>query len=1811
MAEGRKARSTPAHHDTAQDPGGTTARHSSRPVLETEPTHDLPRAPTQDAVASLDTDVALDSMPPPGDSSDRALSAGDRVDHFEVMRLLGRGGMGEVYVARDTLLGRKVALKLVHPRHLAMPDALSRFLTEARTTAQFSHPHIVTVHAVGEHLGRPYVALEYLEGDNLRARSRARRPSLQATLRIGVAVAEALAEAHRNGVLHLDLKPENVMIPRDGRVRVVDFGLARPAADPQRRPQDATAPVWGTPSYMAPEQWQRQPVSGQTDVWALGMLLFELCSDWLPYDLAGTKDQLAEAICDAEPVPRVDRFAAVPEELSELIARCLDKEMRRRPSATEVADTLRELLFGGWARPAEEEGPFRGLLPYTERHAALFHGREQEIAAFVERVRELPVLPVVGPSGVGKSSFVQAGVMPRLSEEEPWVFVKLRPGARPFDTLATRLVQAKARAQRADVPPPAPSSSAGEVRGRDSLTGLDTADAQRLADRLAASPRTLSLELSELAQACGAQVLLFVDQLEELFALVEQEEVRRAFVEAICSAADDPQDPVRVVFTVRDDFLGRLAFGPEVAQALAHVTVMHSLRRDALAEVLLKPVEGIGYAYEDPGLPREMVASVGGEPGGLPLLQFAARRLWEQRDPVRRMLLRSAYEEMGGVEGALATHADGVLDALSPAEVRLAQTLLLRLVTPERVRRRVARSAAVEGLEEGAGGVLQRLTEARLVVVTKGGRAGEGETMLELAHESLIRSWGTLARWLDESREERVFIDEVSQAALLWDRRGRKPEELWRGDALGDALRSRDRHGRELPAHARAFLDAAQRRQLGRLRRRRLLVGTVTGVSLVVAAAAILVAWLIADKEQEARTQRDRAEQQRAATLRESARAALGQGSALEARAKLRLAFEIEDDPAARALWWQLSSDPLVWRRLLGERLFGAAISPDGRTVAAGCHDEAVYLFDVDSAAMRVLHGNGDQVLDVAYSPDGKSLATASYNGEVKIWDVGAGAPIATLRGHTKRAACVVFSPDGRLVASGGEDGHVRAWEVHTGTSAADLAGHDGRVDDVAFSPDGKTLASASSDGSVRIWDIEGQALEATLQGHEGSVRAVAFAPDGKTLASGASDRAVRLWDVARAEPLRVLHGHEEAISSLRFAPDGRLLVSGAEDGTIRWWDVASGKTRRRLEAHRGKVSAVALSPDGEWVASVSYDHTVALWRTPPPQLDEAPFRSPRSSASATSDGLPGSRSVVFHPGGQLLASGHYDGRIRLWDVRSGELLRTFGSHTAALYDLAFSPDGSLLASASDDWSVRLWTVASGVQRRVLAGHTGGVTGVAFDESGSQLASSSKDTTLRVWDPESGRQLKILRGHSSEAYDVAYARAGPRWVSAGSNSVRAWSAIDGKEQRVVGEGTFVGVAVSPDGRRAAAGSFDGALWLWDLDSGDKELVGHHPERIYWPSFDPSGLLLGAPGSDGTARLWRVGPHDEPVGGSRPHLDLLGHRDEVNNVAFSPDGRLAATASDDGTVRLWDARSGRPFWRAPALIDHPARLLSHRGWATLEGHAAEPPPKHIRQALEERARWAGVAESSLCVLGHDGGVELWDVDGDTPLARLDDDPTSKLSAWPEGCLAIGTTQIRLLQPGGVRTTIAVHGATAATLWGDTVFVAAESEVRGYGLDGQKRRTLLVAPGVSALGVDRPWLVVGHGDGNLELIPIDPSLDTPALSFRQTPSSPPSRILAGPSHTLVVGYANGLVGLWDDRDGTRLAAARLHGQVVHASIGAGHLYVATDLGDAVSWDLGVFYSDYCELLRELWAQVPVIWSEGRAQRAPPPERHRCRP
>jgi serine/threonine protein kinase len=772
-------------------------------------------------------------------TNQRTLAPGSMVGQYELIRELGRGGMGVVYLARDPRLGRRVALKLLQT---VDPEWTRRFLIEARATAQFNHENIVVIHEVGVHEESPFMVLEYLQGQTLASLLGSGALQLKRAVEIMVSVLRALSSAQELGIVHRDLKPENIFLTDSGIVKVLDFGIAKvlrgdQGADVLDRsvgPESARfggdankSSFAGTLAYMSPEQWEtRQDIDHRSDIWAVGVILFEMLAGRRPFAAVDFGLYHEVANLDAPAPSLADAAPELPRELCAAVDRCLRKRRDERyRSARELLQDLEPFLPGRF-QPWRlfDRRPYTGLRAFQEDDAALFFGRSREIAAFVSRIHEWPLSAIVGPSGVGKSSFVRAGVVPALrSFGVEWQVLVTRPGRQPLLALANQL---------------APLVGAAGT-SRDAQ-----AQHQNLGIRLAHEPGYLGTALRAAHRETGQKFVIFVDQFEELYTLCPDPVQRRIFAQCLAGAADDATAPVRVIVSLRSDFLGRVGedahFMSEISKGLFFLGTPGP---EGLREALVSPAEMVDYRFESEDMVREMLTSLEKTPGALPLLQFTAAELWEHKDDKRKLLTVESYRAMGGIAGALASHADRVVEKLTPEGRALCRTVCLQLVTAERTRA----IREVEELRQLANGapefdeVLSQMVESRLLVVQTGG--GSGGATVEIVHESLIEAWLTLRRWLEESHEDSMFLEQLRAAARQWEAKRRDSGLLWGGEMAEELERFQRRHKRELPEVVRDFVratEAARVRRAGR-KRRLMIAAAVTLTGLLAAASVALV----------------------------------------------------------------------------------------------------------------------------------------------------------------------------------------------------------------------------------------------------------------------------------------------------------------------------------------------------------------------------------------------------------------------------------------------------------------------------------------------------------------------------------------------------------------------------------------------------------------------------------------------------------------------------------------------------------------------------------------------------------------------------------------------------------------------------------------------------------------------------------------------------------------------------------------------------------------------------------------------------------
>jgi serine/threonine protein kinase len=784
---------------------------------------------------------------------------GVRINQYEMIKMIGEGGMGTVFLARDLRLGRRVAIKFLQTNQ---PELKQRFLVEARTTARCQHDNIVVIYEVGEYTatasseqpgqtGQPYIVLEYLNGKPLTSLTEnGQRLPYARAVEVMCSILRALSCAHEAGIVHRDLKPDNVFVTDSGTIKVLDFGIAKvlqekatgaqldKASGQLRMPSPLelatgsnnnltrVGTIMGTLKYMSPEQWGIGiEIDHLTDIWACGVLLYRMiCGRHPLHPLDG--NQLVVTAMLELPMPSMAEAAPpdVPRELIQIVDRCLLKLKEQRwQSAADLLAALEPFLPGRRTLQLQvDETPYAGLSSFQESDAGKFFGRNREIAAMMTRIRDQPLMAVVGSSGVGKSSFVRAGLVPALKRSgEVWETLVIRPGRKPLEALAAVIQPMVATAANlAD----------------------DMEEQKKLVDKLRQEPGHLGAVLRLRARRDSRRVLLFVDQFEELYTQVPDPAERAAFTACLSAVADDATSPLRVVLSIRADFLDRVAEDPQFISELTQgLFFLGPPSRDGLREAITNPAEMAGFKFEHAATIEDMLDHLETTPGALPLLQFAAAKLWEARDRARRLLTHQSYAAMGGVAGALASHADRIINEIGVQRSSLARSLLLRLVTAERTRAIVPLSELRE-LSREVGEVQQlidQMVDARLLVVqTLDG--GKGSTV-EIVHESLVHGWPTLRRWLDENQDDVAIVEQLRTAARQWSAKGKDAGLLWRGDTADEAKKFRVRYKGPLSDTERGFLDAVVRLEEAALRRRRaLIIGSFTLLSLIVVGAMSL-----------------------------------------------------------------------------------------------------------------------------------------------------------------------------------------------------------------------------------------------------------------------------------------------------------------------------------------------------------------------------------------------------------------------------------------------------------------------------------------------------------------------------------------------------------------------------------------------------------------------------------------------------------------------------------------------------------------------------------------------------------------------------------------------------------------------------------------------------------------------------------------------------------------------------------------------------------------------------------------------------------
>ncbi len=1497
---------------------------------------------------------------------------GQLIKGYELKEKIGAGSFGAVYRAVQTLVKREVAVKIVLPQYANHPDFIRRFEAEAQLVARLEHPYITPLYDYWREPNSAFLVMRLFRGGSLREVIIEKPLSLEEASHVLDQIASALAIAHQNGVIHRDLKPANILRDEQGNNYLADFGIAKDLGTSTDMAATIAGSVVGSPAYLSPEQVKAEDVTPQSDIYSLGIVLYEMLTGEKPFANAGLSALLIKQV--NEPLPDIRNLKPeVPEAVEMIIQQATAKDPSARfPNVLKMASAYRKAISSSTAETqvrlggsfgqmtmidAEEatvtlatgsdsayrielpepENPYKGLRAFQEADALDFYGRGALVNQLLERMQEeadfARFLAVVGPSGSGKSSVVKAGLLPairngKLPRSRKWFVVEMVPGGYPFEELEAALL-------RIAINPPASLLS----QLKEDETGL-----------LRAIKRVLPDD-------ADTELLLVIDQFEEVFTLVEDEEVRLNFLKALIRAITDPRSRLRLIITLRADFYDKPLFYAEFGNAMRKRTeVVLPLAPEELIESISRPAERVGLSLER-GLAQAIAEDVGEQPGALPLLQYALTELFERREG--RNLTLKAYQDTGGVSGALARRAEEIYTSMNEAEKAAARQLFLRLVTlgegTEDTRRRVLQ-AELNSLsmdEKSLQHVLDQFGQYRLLTFDRD--PSTRENTVEVAHEALIRQWERLRDWINDKREELRTQRRLISAAHEWSTANRDRSFLASGTRLvqleewatttdlaltGEEAEYLKASIAERLAQERLEQERQEREQQLEERSRRFLRALAI-VSIIGAVIASVLAVLAFQQRAEAQDNEARAvEQQEIA----EERANEVQSLALVANARNALN----------------EYDPNLGLKLALESsgIFNPPLPEVQRVLAETAYAPGVrYRMDIQSSST-----------DVAFNPDATIGASSHDNGMVVLWDLTTGQEIRSWQAHEARINDVAFSPDGTLLATASSDMTVILWEVATGEQVHLLEGHQDIVNSVDFNTDGSLLVSASGtssntqespDASLRLWNPETGEEVQVIRGHSGAIFEAKFASgeNDTWIVSGAGslDRTMRVWDITleddpSTEPneqqIFISNPHEGWVRSVDFSPDAQFVVSGVWDsvnsGTLRLYNISTGLETRRYFGHTDVINSLFFLPDGKRMISAGNDRTVRIWDLATGlQVQRFDGHDDRVLAVGLSDD--GSQILV---GAGNLNQTPLDTSIRLYDLGFGAETVRYTDHDDFVWGIEFSPDGEFILSTSgnlnrddSDNSVRYWEAATGETMLTLEGHLDTIDDVAFNTDGTLAVSASWDRTVILWDLSDGSQVRQFgtpltraeaneeeasrrqednslvpyegEGHGGRVYSVVFTPDEKFIITgAGDGYVRVWDVETGEEvQRLTGHTKAVNaVDITSDGKIILSGSADGTLRLWDFETGAliHELVGHSSD-VTDAGFSEDNLWVLSGSKDSSLRLWEVAT-------GAFIRSFIGHTGQVNTVDISADGQFAISGAADTDIRLWEVATGTEIRR---------------------------------------------------------------------------------------------------------------------------------------------------------------------------------------------------------------------------------------------------------------------------------------------------------
>ncbi|MGD2076894.1 MAG: protein kinase [Chloroflexota bacterium] len=1483
----------------------------------------------------------------------------EHIRGYELGECIGTGHVGAVYRAYQPIIARNVAIKIIRPQFASRPDFIRRFETEARTVARLEHPHIVPLFDFWREPKGAYLVMRWLRGGNLQDELAAGPWPVEPCARLVEQISAALTVAHHQGVVHRDVKPANILLDDAGNAYLSDFGIATMIETAEANEPPKPDYITGSLGYLSPEAARGSVVTPVTDVYSLGVVIYQLLTGRHPFPDLSPQALIQKHLSD--PLPNVGALRPeLPPAVDEVIQQATAKAPKDRfEDALSLARAFRQAL-GFSRRPPpilaqeieDQPNPYRGLHAFQEEDAPYFFGREGLIGRLVSRLSETSegarLLAVVGPSGSGKTSVIKAGLLPALRNgavpgSEKWYVVDQSPGIHPLEEMALGLL-----------------GIAAEEPLDDLKTTLD--------DDEYGLQKAVDLILPD----GHSELLLIIDQFETLFDNAVCRNERQQLLAQIYAAVIDPESRLRVIIGLRADFYDRPLANPGFSHLMGQRTeTVGPLTAEQLVLAIEGPAKQVGVELE-PGLTARIVAEVNEQPGALPMLQFTLTELYERR--WGHWLQKQSYQAIGGLSGALVKRAESLYHDLDPEEQKTIRQLFLRLISlgeeaPEVspapiTKRRVLRSEleslyqsqdspgsrSIEPWEDSAQSIsatekiVNLFGSARLLTFDR--EPSTREPTVEIAHEALLWEWPRLRAWVDESRDNLRVQRLLAHEASEWLVAGEEPSFLLRGARLDQfehwarttdlALTEVEQRYLDISLGKRTARHEAEAARLAHEatleRRSRNFVKVLAGV-LAAATVVALLLMIYAFSQQ---------------------RQAL-KAYSLSLTANAQQAVQNKDSATALLLALtanQIASPPLEAQRTLLDAAYAPgsrhryevtslfpgiqgpatslAISPDGRTALIGFADGPVVLWDWETGAeIRRLNGHTDAINDLAFAPDGRTAVSTADDALVIQWDIETGHSIRQLAGHAGPVQTVAISADGQQVVSGGygsdsfsDPGQLILWDLAEGREIRRFSSHKAGVIQahfalsdtviVASSGDAELLTDLGTDSPAQelqvetiLWGTASGEIVARLTSFGHDAYSMAISPNGQQALIGSYyDNVASVVDLLTGDTIQVFEGHRDAVSAVHFGADNRQAVTGSHDGSLALWDLTSGEMVAQLKVHRDEITAVAVTPDGRSALSTSRNGELIRWDL----FDAMDMGHYLGHGDMVYDVayLPGGKRFLSISGGSSPAVSSRDTSVRLWDVSSRKQIRARELPLEVLFQVDVTPDGQTALIAGIVPTVMMLDAETLADVGRLEGHDGWVTAVDISPDGRQAVTASVDGSLILWDLVNKQLVRqIETGASGGLWAVAISPDGRTALADTEDGVMGlWDLETGDQlanfalEGMTGQQGASGIAFLPDGRSAIAQGNNGVIYHWDLQSGELiRILGQHNDIRARIEIAPDGRLALSSGMDGVLMLWDLNSGELIRRFGRPGQNIF-------DVDMSPDGQTALSGSSDTSIVLW-------------------------------------------------------------------------------------------------------------------------------------------------------------------------------------------------------------------------------------------------------------------------------------------------------------------